>query len=125
MPTLFDPIKVGALTLPNRIWMAPLTRTRALEDSRVPAPLAIEYYAQRAGAGLIMTEATSVDPMGVGYPNTPGIWSDEQTEGWKPIVDAVHKKGGHIFLQLWHVGRISDPHFLDGRQPVSASAIAA
>jgi 2,4-dienoyl-CoA reductase-like NADH-dependent reductase (Old Yellow Enzyme family) len=72
-----------------------------------------------------MTEATSVDPMGVGYPNTPGIWSDEQTEGWKPIVDAVHKKGGHIFLQLWHVGRISDPHFLDGKQPVSASAIAA
>ncbi|MGN6514423.1 MAG: alkene reductase [Rhizomicrobium sp.] len=125
MPTLFDPIEVGALTLPNRIWMAPLTRTRALEGSRVPAPLAIEYYAQRAGAGLIMTEATSVDPMGVGYPNTPGIWSDEQTEGWKPIVEAVHKKGGHIFLQLWHVGRISDPYFLDGRQPVSASAIAA
>ena len=125
MPSLFDPITVGALTLPNRIWMAPLTRTRALEGSRVPAPLAIEYYAQRAGAGLIMTEATSVDPMGVGYPNTPGIWSDEQTDGWKPIVDAVHKKGGHIFLQLWHVGRISDPYFLDGKQPVSASAIAA
>ena len=125
MPSLFDPITVGALALPNRIWMAPLTRTRALEGSRVPAPLAIEYYSQRAGAGLIMTEATSVDPMGVGYPNTPGIWSDEQTEGWKPIVDAVHKKGGHIFLQLWHVGRISDPYFLDGKQPVSASAIAA
>ncbi|MEI9992821.1 MAG: alkene reductase [Rhizomicrobium sp.] len=125
MPTLFDPIKVGALTLPNRIWMAPLTRTRALEGSRVPAPLAIEYYAQRAGAGLILTEATSVDAMGVGYPNTPGIWSDEQTEGWKPIVQAVHKKGGHIFLQLWHVGRISDPIYLGGKQPVSASAIAA
>ena len=125
MPTLFDPIKVGALTLPNRIWMAPLTRTRALEGSRVPAPLAIEYYAQRAGAGLILTEATSVDAMGVGYPNTPGIWLDEQTEGWKPIVQAVHQKGGHIFLQLWHVGRISDPLYLDGKQPVSASAIAA
>ena len=125
MPSLFDPIKVGALTLPNRIWMAPLTRTRALEGSRVPAPLASEYYVQRAGAGLIMTEATSVDPMGVGYPNTPGIWSEAQTEGWKPIVDAVHKKGGHIFLQLWHVGRISDPLYLDGKQPVSASAIAA
>ena len=124
MPTLFDPITVGALTLPNRIMMAPLTRTRALEGSRVPAPLAIEYYAQRAGAGLIMTEATSVEAMGVGYPNTPGIWSDEQTEGWKPIVKAVHAKGGRIFLQLWHVGRISDPYFLDGRQPVSASAIA-
>ncbi|MEI9993373.1 MAG: alkene reductase [Rhizomicrobium sp.] len=125
MPTLFDPIKVGALTLPNRIWMAPLTRTRALEGSRVPAPLAIDYYAQRAGAGLIMTEATSVEAMGVGYPNTPGIWSEAQTEGWKPIVEAVHAKGGHIFLQLWHVGRISDPVFLDGRQPVSASAVAA
>ncbi|HEY0299937.1 MAG TPA: alkene reductase [Rhizomicrobium sp.] len=125
MPTLLDPIKVGALTLPNRIWMAPLTRTRALEGSRVPAPLAIEYYSQRAGAGLILTEATSVEAMGVGYPNTPGIWSDEQTEGWKPIVQAVHARGGHIFLQLWHVGRISDPHYLDGRQPVSASAVAA
>jgi hypothetical protein len=125
MPSLFDPIKVGALTFSNRIWMAPLTRTRALEGSRVPAPLAIDYYAQRAGAGLIMTEATSVEAMGVGYPATPGIWSDEQTEGWKPIVEAVHKKGGHIFLQLWHVGRISDPMFLDGRQPVSASAVAA
>jgi len=125
MPSLFDPIKVGALTLPNRIWMAPLTRTRAVEGSRVPAPLAIEYYTQRAGAGLIMTEATSVDPMGVGYPNTPGIWSDEQTEGWKPIVQSVKKAGGHIFLQLWHVGRISDPHFLNGKQAVSASAIAA
>jgi 2,4-dienoyl-CoA reductase-like NADH-dependent reductase (Old Yellow Enzyme family) len=125
MPSLFDPIKLGAMTLPNRIWMAPLTRTRALEGSRVPAPLAIEYYAQRAGAGLIMTEATSVEAMGVGYPSTPGIWSDAQTEGWKPIVEAVHKKGGHIFLQLWHVGRISDPLYLDGRQPVSASAVAA
>jgi 2,4-dienoyl-CoA reductase-like NADH-dependent reductase (Old Yellow Enzyme family) len=125
MPTLFDPIKVGALTLPNRIWMAPLTRTRAVEGSRVPAPLAIDYYAQRAAAGMILTEATSVEAMGVGYPNTPGIWSDAQTQGWKPIVEAVHAKGGHIFLQLWHVGRISDPLYLDGKQPVSASAIAA
>src|ERR1700754_145042 len=125
MTTLFDPIKVGALTLPNRIFMAPLTRTRALEGSRVPSPLAIEYYTQRAGAGLIMTEATSVEAMGVGYPNTPGIWSDEQTEGWKPIVQAVHARGGHIMLQLWHVGRISDPLYPDGRQPVSASAVAA
>jgi 2,4-dienoyl-CoA reductase-like NADH-dependent reductase (Old Yellow Enzyme family) len=125
MPTLFDPIKLGAVTLRNRIWMAPLTRNRALSGSRVPAPLAIEYYTQRASAGLIMTEATSVDPMGVGYPSTPGIWSDEQTEGWKPIVEAVHKKGGHIYMQLWHVGRISDPMYLDGKEPVSASAIAA
>ena len=83
MPSLFDPIKVGALTLPNRIMMAPLTRTRALEGSRVPTPLAAEYYSQRASAGLLIAEATSVDPMGVGYPNTPGIWSDEQTEGCK------------------------------------------
>ena len=125
MPTLFDPIKVGSLTLPSRIWMAPLTRSRASEDSRVPSPLAIEYYAQRAGAGLIITEATSVDPMGVGYARTPGIWSDEQTEGWKPIVQSVHARGGHIFLQLWHVGRISDPLFLDGQLPVAPSAIAA
>src|ERR1700748_1654622 len=123
MTTLFDPIKVGALSLPNRIFMAPLTRTRALEGSRVPSKLAIEYYTQRAGAGLIMTEATSVEAMGVGYPNTPGIWSDEQTEGWKPIVESVHKKGGHIVLQLWHVGRVSDPHYLDGKEPVSASAL--
>src|ERR1700742_955759 len=123
MPSLFDPITVGALKLPNRIMMAPLTRTRAVEGRRVPAPLAIEYYSQRANAGLIMTEATSVDPMGVGYPNTPGIWSDEQTEGWKPIVESVHKKGGHIVLQLWHVGRVSDPHYLDGKEPVSASAL--
>jgi 2,4-dienoyl-CoA reductase-like NADH-dependent reductase (Old Yellow Enzyme family) len=125
MPTLFDPIIVGALTLPNRIMMAPLTRTRALEGSRVPTPLAAEYYSQRASAGLLIAEATSVDPMGVGYPNTPGIWSEAQTEGWKPIVGAVHAKGGRIFLQLWHVGRISDPYFLDCKQPVSASAIAA
>jgi 2,4-dienoyl-CoA reductase-like NADH-dependent reductase (Old Yellow Enzyme family) len=125
MPSLFDPITVGALTLPNRVMMAPLTRTRALEGSRIPTPLAAEYYSQRASAGLVIAEATSVDPMGVGYPNTPGIWSDEQTEGWVPIVKAVHAKGGRIFLQLWHVGRISDPHFLGGKLPVSASAIAA
>lgn len=125
MPSLFDSITVGDLKLPNRIMMAPLTRTRALEGTRVPTPLAAEYYSQRASAGLLIAEATSVDPMGVGYPNTPGIWSEEQTEGWKPIVQAVHAKGGRIFLQLWHVGRISDPYFLDGKQPVSASAIAA
>src|ERR1700749_1927933 len=123
MPTLFDPIAMGAFQLPNRIVMAPLTRTRALDGSRVPTPLAADYYSQRASAGLVLAEATSVEPMGVGYPNTPGIWSDEQTEGWKPIVDAAHKKGGRIFLQLWHVGRISDPVFLDGQLPVAPSAI--
>jgi 2,4-dienoyl-CoA reductase-like NADH-dependent reductase (Old Yellow Enzyme family) len=123
MPTLFDPLKLGALTLPNRIIMAPLTRSRALPESRVPSDLAVEYYRQRAGAGMIVSEATSVTPIGVGYAATPGIWSDEQTEGWKKITAAVHGAGGRILLQLWHVGRISDPMFLNGETPVSASAI--
>src|ERR1700722_12526653 len=123
MPTLFDPLKLGALTLPNRIVMAPLTRSRALPDSRVPSDLAVEYYRQRAGAGMILTEATSVTPMGVGYAATPGIWSDEQTEGWKKVIHAVHGAGGRILLQLWHVGRISDPIFLNGETPVAPSAI--
>ena len=123
LPSLFDPLKVGALTLPNRIVMAPLTRSRARPETRVPSELAITYYSQRAAAGLILTEATSVSPMGVGYARTPGIWSDEQTEGWKKIVDAVHAKGGRIFLQLWHVGRISHPMFLNGALPESASAV--
>ena len=125
MPSLFDPLTVGALHLPNRIVMSPLTRSRATPDTRVPVPLMAEYYAQRATAGLIISEATSVDPMGVGYAATPGIWSDEQTEGWKPVTKAVHDAGGRIVLQLWHVGRISDPSFLGGKPPVSASAIAA
>jgi 2,4-dienoyl-CoA reductase-like NADH-dependent reductase (Old Yellow Enzyme family) len=103
--------------------MAPLTRTRATPDGRVPVPVMAEYYRQRASAGLIITEATSVDPMGVGYPRTPGIWSDEQTEGWKQVTKAVHDAGGRIVLQLWHVGRISDPLYLNGVTPVSASAI--
>ncbi len=124
MTTLFQPLKLGALTLPNRIIMAPLTRSRATGD-RIPNELMAEYYVQRATAGLILTEATSVDPMGVGYANTPGIWSQEQVKGWKNITSQVHAKGGRMFLQLWHVGRISDPMFLDGKQPVSASAIAA
>ena len=123
MPSLFDPITIGALTLKNRIFMAPLTRSRAGAD-RIPNNLMADYYVQRAGAGLIITEATSVTPMGVGYADTPGIWSDEQVEGWKIITDAVHKAGGHIFMQLWHVGRVSDPMFLDGQLPVAPSAIA-
>ncbi|MFZ3193527.1 MAG: alkene reductase [Moraxellaceae bacterium] len=122
MSNLFTPLQVGALTLPNRIIMAPLTRCRASEG-RVPNALMAEYYTQRASAGLIISEATSVTPMGVGYPNTPGIWSDAQVEGWKPITDAVHQAGGRIVLQLWHVGRISDPIYLDGAQPVAPSAI--
>ena len=123
MPTLFDPLKLGALTLPNRIIMAPLTRSRAQPETRVPSALAVEYYRQRAGAGLIISEATSVTPMGVGYAGTPGIWSDEQTEGWKKVTAAVHGAGGRMLLQLWHVGRISDPIFLDGATPVAPSAI--
>ena len=125
MPSLFDPITVGALRLPNRIVMAPLTRSRATIDTRVPVPMMAEYYSQRASAGLIISEATVVDRMGVGYEATPGIWSDEQVEGWKSVTRAVHDAGGRIILQLWHVGRISDPSFLDGQAPVSASTIAA
>ncbi len=123
MTTLFDPLKVGALELPNRIVMAPLTRSRAAGEGRVPNALMAEYYAQRASAGLILSEATSVTPMGVGYADTPGIWSDQQVEGWKQVTQAVHQAGGRIFLQLWHVGRISDPVFLNGDQPVAPSAV--
>jgi 2,4-dienoyl-CoA reductase-like NADH-dependent reductase (Old Yellow Enzyme family) len=121
---LLSPIKIGAWELPNRIIMSPLTRCRSSEG-RVPNAMMMEYYAQRASAGLIVSEATSVDPMGVGYPDTPGIWSDPQVEGWKAITQAVHAKGGRIILQLWHVGRISDPVYLYGSQPLAPSAIAA
>ena len=124
MPSLFDPLKLGDLTLKNRIVMAPLTRARSGVE-RIPGPLVAEYYAQRASAGLIISEATSVTPLGVGYADTPGIWSDAQVEGWKLTTEAVHKAGGLIFLQLWHVGRISDPSFHDGETPVAPSAIPA
>ncbi|MBB3104614.1 alkene reductase [Azomonas macrocytogenes] len=124
MSALFEPIKIGDLELTNRIVMAPLTRCRA-ESGRVPGDLMVEYYTQRASAGLILTEATSITPMGVGYPDTPGIWSDEQVAGWQKITQAVHAHGGRIVLQLWHVGRISDPLYLDGELPVAPSAIAA
>src|SRR4051812_45963903 len=110
MSLLFEPLRTGALDLPNRVLMAPLTRCRASEG-RVPNDLMREYYVQRAGAGLILSEATSVSPMGVGYPDTPGVWSREQTAGWKRITDAVHEAGGRILLQLWHVGRISHPTY--------------
>ncbi len=122
MPSLFDPLKLGDITLPNRIIMAPLTRCRA-DAGRVPNALMAEYYAQRASAGLILSEATSVTPMGVGYPDTPGLWSQEQVEGWKRVTSAVHKAGGRIFAQLWHVGRISAPLYLNGELPVAPSAI--
>jgi 2,4-dienoyl-CoA reductase-like NADH-dependent reductase (Old Yellow Enzyme family) len=123
MPTLFDPLQIGDLTLQNRIIMAPLTRQRA-GDIRVPNALMAKYYAERASAGLIISEATSVTPQGVGYAATPGIWSEQQVEGWKLVTEAVHAAGGKIFLQLWHVGRISDPIFLNGELPVAPSAIA-
>lgn len=119
---LINPIRIGAWELPNRFIMAPLTRCRASEG-RVPNALMAEYYAQRSTAGLIISEATSVTPMGVGYPNTPGIWSDEQVEGWKLVTNAVHQAGGLIICQLWHVGRISHPTYLNGELPVAPSAI--
>ena len=125
MSILFTPIKVGDLQLPNRILMAPLTRCRAIGGGRIPNQLMLAYYVQRASAGLIFTEATAISPMGVGYPDTPGIWSKEQVDGWKLITDAVHQAGGKIILQLWHVGRISDPYYLNGALPVAPSAIAA
>jgi N-ethylmaleimide reductase len=123
MPTLFDPLKLGALSLPNRIVMAPLTRSRATPDGRVPTDLQAEYYRQRADAGLIISEATSVTAKGVGYAATPGIWSDEQTEGWKKVTQTVHEAGGRIVLQLWHVGRVSAPLFLNGELPEAPSAV--
>ena len=104
--------------------MAPLTRCRS-SAGRVPNALMADYYRQRGGAGLILSEATSVDPMGVGYPDTPGIWSEAQVEGWKGVTRAVHEAGGLILLQLWHVGRLSDPFYLDGASPIGPSAIAA
>ncbi len=122
-PALATPLRIGALEMPNRVVMAPLTRCRA-GAGRVPTELMATYYEQRASAGLILTEATSVTPLGVGYPDTPGIWNDEQEAAWARVTAAVHAKGGRIFLQLWHVGRISDPHYLDGQQPVAPSAIA-
>ncbi len=122
MNSLFEPIKIGKLELPNRIIMSPLTRCRAV-NNRVPNQLMAEYYAQRATAGLIISEGAPVTPMGVGYPNTPGIWSDEQVEGWKLITHAVHQAGGKIVLQLWHVGRITDPYYLNGELPVAPSAL--
>lgn len=122
-PTLFDPIAIGEWSLPNRVIMAPLTRCRA-SAGRVPNALMAEYYTQRASAGLILSEATSIGPMGVGYPDTPGIWSAEQVEGWKLVTQAVHNAGGRILLQLWHVGRVSDPSYLNGELPVAPSALA-
>jgi N-ethylmaleimide reductase len=123
MRNLFSPIQLGSLELPNRIFMAPLTRCRA-DEGNVPSELAIEYYRQRASAGLIITEATSVSPRGFGYPSTPGIFNEAHIAGWRKVTKAVHAAGGKIFVQLWHVGRISHPSFQpDDRLPIAPSAI--
>ena len=124
LSALLSPLAVGSLSIPNRLIMSPLTRCRAGAD-RVPTALMAEYYRQRAGAGLIISEATSVSPQGVGYDGTPGIWSAGQVKGWQMVTDAVHAAGGRILLQLWHVGRISDPELLGGDLPVAPSAIPA
>ena len=124
MPSLFDPIKLGAIEAPNRILMAPLTRGRATRD-HVPTPLMKAYYAQRAGAGLIISEATGISRQGLGWPFAPGLWSEAQVEAWKPVTEAVHEAGGRIFAQLWHMGRVVHPSFLGGEPPVSASATTA
>lgn len=122
MSILFQPLTAGDLQLRNRLVLAPLTRARAGVE-RIPNALMQDYYVQRASAGLILTEATAITPSAVGYADTPGIWSDEQITGWKKITDAVHAEGSLIVMQLWHVGRISDPIFLDGALPVAPSAI--
>jgi N-ethylmaleimide reductase len=125
MPTLFSPLPLGPLTLPNRVIMAPLTRCRA-GAGNVPHALNATYYAQRASAGLIISEATQVSLQGVGYPGTPGLHSAEQVAGWRGVTDAVHAAGGRIFAQLWHTGRVSHSSYQpDGRPPVAPSALAA
>ena len=120
-PSLFDPIQLGAIRAPNRMLMAPLTRGRADRDG-VHGELAVEYYRQRAEAGLIISEATGISREGLGWPYAPGLWTDAQVEGWKPVTEAVHKAGGRIIAQLWHMGRLVHSSFLDGEPPVSASA---
>jgi 2,4-dienoyl-CoA reductase-like NADH-dependent reductase (Old Yellow Enzyme family) len=121
MPSLLDPVKLGAISAPNRVLMAPLTRGRASRD-HVPSHPMIDYYRQRAGAGLIISEATGISAQGLGWPYAPGIWNADQIEGWRPITSAVHDEGGRIFLQLWHMGRLVHPHLPGRGQPVSSSA---
>jgi len=124
MPSLFDPIQLGAIHAPNRLLMAPLTRGRATRD-HVPTAVMADYYAQRASAGLIISEATGISQQGMGWAYAPGLWTDEQTDAWKPVVEAVHQAGGRIVAQLWHMGRLVHPDFLGGEAPVSASANTA
>src|ERR1700754_3259286 len=123
---LFEPFKLGPITLPNRLVMAPLTRNRATPPGMVPGPLAAEYYGQRASAGLLVTEASQVSQQGMGYQDTPGIYSKEQVAGWRKVTDRVHADGGRIFVQIWHVGRVShDSLQPGGGKPVAPSAIRA
>ena len=125
MTTLFDPLGIGEIELDNRIVMAPMTRSRANDAGVQPAYVA-EYYRQRASAGLIITEATNVSPMAKGYVRTPGIYTSEQAESWRPVVEAVHARGGKVFMQIFHTGRIALPDFLpSGEQPVAPSAVRA
>jgi N-ethylmaleimide reductase len=119
---LLTPVKLGPYQLRNRVVMAPMTRDRADNPELAPTALHVEYYTQRASAGLMITEGSPISPQGMGYINTPGIWSDAQVRGWEQVTDAVHAEGGRIFLQLWHVGAISHPDFHGGALPVSASA---
>ncbi len=124
MTTLFDPLKVGALSLPNRIVMAPLTRNRA--PNAIPTPLMVTYYAQRATAGLLITEATAITHQAQGYADVPGLYGTEQLDGWKRVTQAVHAAGGRIVVQLWHVGRISHTSLQPNNEaPVAPSAITA
>lgn len=123
MPNLFDPITLGAIEASNRILMAPLTRTRAT-DAHVPTELMIEYYRQRASAGLIISEATGISRQGLGWPNAPGLWTRDQVEAWKPVTEAVHRAGGRIVAQLWHQGRLARPD-VNGLQPVSSWTLRA
>ncbi len=120
MPSLFDPIRLGAVTAPNRILMAPLTRARSTMD-HVPTPIMVEYYRQRAGAGLIISEATGISAQGLGWPYAPGIWNAAQMEGWRAITSAVHGAGGLMFSQLWHMGRVVHPSLPGRSQPISSS----
>ncbi len=124
MPSLFDPIQLGAIHAPNRVLMAPLTRGRGTR-AHVPTPMMAEYYAQRASAGLIISEATGITQQGLGWPYAPGIWNQAQIDAWRPVTDAVHKADGRIVLQMWHMGRLVHSSFLGGEAPVSSVAVAA
>jgi N-ethylmaleimide reductase len=123
MPSLFSPIEIGAVTAPNRIFMAPLTRGRST-DAHVPTGIMIDYYRQRASSGLLITEGTGVSRLGLGWPNAPGLWTDEQVEAWKPVTAAVHAAGGRIFAQIWHMGRLARPD-VTGLTPLSSSVTRA